>query len=433
MAQFYKIPELPQPKLFVDTERAVRGNINAYQLDQLPAGTEREFVDILASDRAFSWGLLHTPPGPRPTTVAVFMHPRENQTRQYLSPYLLHAGIAVWGQTSRALNNDSDMVHEEVVRDTAAGMRFLRERGFERIVLIGSSGGTSLLSYYQWQASLAPEQRTTHGPHGEPTGFATEDMPAADFFIALAPHAGEGIIMQNMLDPAIVSEATPTAVDPELDMFNPANGYQPFPQPSKYDAKWLETYRDAQRARVRRIDVIARTLIADYEAARQIADIEDLGSPTARRALMNPYMTIYGTVANPAHTDPTISPNDRMPGSIFSGGHPLRNGYGPLALGRLLTARAWLSTWSGLSAQAEWTHAAEHITVPTLVVAPLGDTDAYPDEQKEIFSRIPSSDKQFESLEYAHHYLFLLPNAPVDYNPRQRAGEIVTTWLRDRL
>ncbi|WP_217576579.1 hypothetical protein [Streptomyces sp. GbtcB7] len=429
----YQLPDLPLPELFVAPERRARGAVNAYRIEQLPEGTQREFIDITASDGAFSFGLLHLPPGPRPKKVAVFMHPRENQSRQYLSPYLLKAGYAVWGQTSRALNNDSDMVHEEVVRDTAAGIRMLKERGFEKVVLIGSSGGTSLLSYYQWQASLPPEKRFTHGPHGEPTRFATEDMPPADFYVALAPHAGEGVIMLNMLDPAVVEETNPLAIDPELDMFNPANGYQPFPQPSKYDPYWLAAYRKEQRARARRIDVIARTLIADYHEARQAADLERLSSPTARRALMSPYMTVYGTVANPAHTDPGIHPNHRLPGSIFSSGHPLRGGYGPVALGRLLTARAWLSTWSGLSAKAEWTHAAEHIDVPTLVVLPLGDSDAYPQEQEEIFSRIPAADKTFTTLDHAHHYLFLLPGAPVDYNPREKAGEIVTRWLGERV
>jgi hypothetical protein len=421
-----------QPQLFVDSERGVRGAINAYKPEQLPAGTTREFVDVFATDGAFSWGLLHLPAGPQPSTVAVFMHPRENQTRQYLSPYLLEAGYAVWGQTSRALNNDTDMVHEEVLLDTAAGMRMLKDRGFERIVLIGSSGGTSLLSYYQVQAALPPTERATHGPHGTLTGFADEDMPAADLFIAVAPHAGEGVILLNMLDAAIVEESNPLAIDPALDLFNPANGYRPFPEASHYDPDWVEVYRAGQRARARRIDVIARSMLADYDDARAAADIEQLSAPMARRALMSPYLSIYGTVANPAHLDPTIHPNHRMPGSLFSRGHPLRGGYGPMALGRLLTARAWLSTWSGLSAHAEWTHAADHLAVPTLVLLPLGDEEAYPDEQREIFDRLPVADKTFVTLDHAHHYLLLLPGATEQYNPRDKAGTLITAWLAER-
>lgn len=422
-----------QPRLFIDPERWARGAINAYKVEQLPAGTTRELVDVFASDRALSLGLLHLPPGPVPTTVAVFMHPRENQTRQYLTPYLLSAGYAVWGQTSRALHNDTDMVHEEVLLDTAAGLRLLKERGFEKIVLIGSSGGTSLLSYYQVQAALAPSERVREAPHGASTGFAQEDMPAADFFVALAPHSGEGVIMLNMLDAAIVEESNPVAIDPDLDMFNPANGYQPFPEPSKYAPEWLAAYREHQRTRCRRIDVLARSMLADYDDARSAVDPDRLGSPMARRALITPFMSVYGTVANPAHLDPTIHPNHRSPGSIFSPGHPLRGSYGPTALGRVVTARAWLSTWSGLSARAEWALAAEHLRVPSLVVLPLGDTDAYPDEQREVFDRIPTADKAFVTLDHAHHYLKLLPGSPVQYDPRERAGTIITRWLGERI
>lgn len=430
----YLLPQpTVQPELFVTPERQLRGAINAYRIEQLPAGTTREYRDITATDGALSFGLLHLPAGPQPKTVAVFMHPRTNQSRQYLTPYLLEAGHAVWAQTGRGLHNDTDLVHEEAVLDTAAGIRMLKERGFDKIVLIGSSGGTSLLSYYQWQASLPPQERVTHGPHGEPTLLAAEDMPPADLFVALAPHSGEGIVLLNMLDPAIVEESSPVAIDPELDMFNPDNGYRPFPEPSKYDSDWLAAYRAAQRARARRIDVLARALLADYAEARQAADPERLSSPTARRALMTPFMTVYGTGANPAHTDPSIHPNHRLPGPGASPGHPLRGSYGPQSYGRLVTARAWLSTWSGLSAEAEWSHAAEHIQVPTLVILPLGDSDSYPEEQEEIFSRVPATDKTFATLDYAHHYLFLLPGAPVDYDPREKAGEIVTQWLAQRL
>jgi len=94
----YLLPPPPHPpELFVTSERRVRGSVNAYRVEQLPAGTQREYRDVTATDGALSFGLLHLPAGPQPKSVAVFMHPRENQTRQYLTPYLLEAGHAVWG------------------------------------------------------------------------------------------------------------------------------------------------------------------------------------------------------------------------------------------------------------------------------------------------------------------------------------------------
>ena len=56
-------------------------------------------------------------------------------SRHYATPALIAAGYAVFGQNSRWLNNDALCVHETLLLDVAAGVRFLRERGFERVVL----------------------------------------------------------------------------------------------------------------------------------------------------------------------------------------------------------------------------------------------------------------------------------------------------------
>jgi hypothetical protein len=225
--------------------RRIPGRFNAYAPEQLPPDARRTPIDVIATDGALSIGILHEPA--RPTDVcAVFMHPRTQQTRPYLAPALLEAGYAVWGQHSRYVNNDTDMTHEEVLLDVAAGMRMLRERGYERLVLIGNSGGGSLLSGYQWQAALPPHERWTTDPAGEPIDLASEDMPTGELFVALAAHQGEGLVLLDELDAAIVDERDPTLVDPALDLFSAANGYRPFPEPSSYDPAWVARYRAAQ-------------------------------------------------------------------------------------------------------------------------------------------------------------------------------------------
>lgn len=422
-----------EPELFVTPDRRIPKAFNAYDPVLLPVGTTREPIDVTAGDGAFSLGILHLPPALRGSMCAMFMHPRTQQTRPYLAPYLLDAGIAVWGQHSRHVNNDTDMTHEEVLLDVAAGMRMLRSRGFKQIALIGNSGGGSLLGAYQWQATTAPEDRMATDPSGEPTGFAAEDMPPADLFVALAAHQGEGLVLLDALDAAIVDEHDPVAVDPDLDIFSAANGYRPFPQESRYDPAFVDRYRAAQRARCARIDALARTALADHADARASSDPFDLTTPWARRATALPYLVVYGTCANPANLDLSIDPSDRPVGSLFANGNPFSGNSAPGGLARIVTPRAWLSTWSGLASRCELTYAIEHLDVPTLFVYPEADEVIFPRSQEDLLARCPADDLEMARLPHALHYLGLAPGAPDPYDPRAAAGEIVAEWLTARL
>ena len=53
-------------------------------------------------------------------------------------------------------------IHEDVLLDLAAAIKWLKEeRGFTQIVLLGHSGGGSLMAYYQSQATT----RTARAVH----------------------------------------------------------------------------------------------------------------------------------------------------------------------------------------------------------------------------------------------------------------------------
>ena len=326
-------------QLFVDPERRVANFNNSYSRGQLPLGVTQEVIPIVASDQAASVGVLHRPP--KATKICCFyMHPRTNQTRPYLAPALLAAGYAVYGQMSRHVNNDLDMTHEEVLLDMAAGMRMLREEGFETIIGIGNSGGSSLGAYYQSQASQPPAERQAFSPGGEPTGFDKEDMPPLDFYVALALHVGEGALMLRKIDPAVIDERDPTLSDPELDMFDPRNGYRPFPEESRYDPEWLERYVAAQHARSRRLDKIAHGMLADYNEARALAlrEPDRLDTAAARRALYARVMVIHRTWAAPMLNDLSIQPSRRPIGGTIAGANPARENYGITGFARLLNS-----------------------------------------------------------------------------------------------
>ncbi len=221
-----------------------------------------------ATDTAQSFAVLYRPPVVEPKTAVFLMHPRADFQRHYVAPGLVANGFSVFCANSRYLNNDIDMVHERLLLDIAAGMRWLKDHGYERIVLLGNSGGGSLLGFYQSQALLPPDQRLKVTPSGEPIPLADEGMPAGDLYIAVAAHQGQGRFMLNVLDPSLTVEGDPDSYEPYWDMYNPANGYRPYPERSSYDRSWLSTYRLHQFDRSKRLDAIAREWLAEHEYFR---------------------------------------------------------------------------------------------------------------------------------------------------------------------
>jgi hypothetical protein len=426
------------------SERNERGRRLPFAYSELDDSVRRDIVWLEATDTGQSSGVLYRPArsaGDRePKTAVYLMHPRGEFSRHYVVPPLVARGYAVFGQNSRYLNNDSDMVHERLLFDIAAGMRHLRRMGFETIVLLGNSGGGSLLAFYQSQASRAPGERLTSTPGGEPVDLTQEEMPAGDLYIAVAAHLGEGRFMLNVLDPAVVDEHDPLAVDPAWDMYNTSNGYRPFPEPSSYDSEWVAAYRITQRERNSRLDVMAREAIAQQQDARARMRTGGFSAlppgeqaRITRQRWLGRYMVIYRTLANPAYLDPRIDPSKRPLGSIFSPGDPIIGNYAALGLARVMTPRAWLSTWSGLASQADLPDTIAHVRVPTLIVYADGDCDIFPSEQREIFEASGAADKAMQELAYADHYLNPVGDAGRELaDPRERLIEMIVPWIEER-
>ena len=84
--------------------------------------------------------------------AAIVMHPTSNFMGHYLIEPLAARGIACMGLNSRYAGNDTLLLMERVIQDLGAGVQFLRAQGYDKIVLIGNSGGGSLAAFYQAQA-----------------------------------------------------------------------------------------------------------------------------------------------------------------------------------------------------------------------------------------------------------------------------------------
>jgi hypothetical protein len=411
---------------------AAAPGVGVIDFGSLPAGTTVETLSFRAADGVGSRGVLYTRGGER--SVVCISHPRGDVSQHYAIPYLLEAGYAAYAHQCRGLNNDVDCEHEKLMFDLAAGFTYLKEnRDYERLILLGNSGGGSLFAFYQQQANTPPPGRLTDTAAGEPCDLNALAMPRADAIILLAAHGGEGRFMLDGIDPSIVDENDPLSVDPSLDMYDPANGFRLPPEPSSYSAEFLERYRAGQRARVARLDARARNWIAEqdrYKKLMALPTYRDLPPEEqiyiARRATVGRYLVIYRTEANPAYCDLSLHAwkSTRKVGSII-GGHPERINYEPGGFARYLTPRAWLSSWSGLSSRADLLTSIKSILEPTLMLSYSGDNGCSPEANREQLDASPSSDKAME-LVPADHY-----GRPL--TERARAMSIMVGWLRERM
>jgi pimeloyl-ACP methyl ester carboxylesterase len=416
--------------------------IGSTSAQQSSESTRQEIVSLRAEDGAGLYAAYHTPAGRQPTVGFVFMHPRGGNVTHFALKPLAERGFAALGMGSRSLNRTG--VHEELVLDVAAGVKFMRSSGVKTVILAGHSGGGSLMAFYQSQAEAAPGTRVKSTPAGDPPDLNKFDMPKADGFVTLNAAEGEGLHFTHHLDPSLTDESDPMSYDPALDMYSPANGFREPSAVTKYSPEFIEKIRKAQQERGWRLVEIAmgkvraqnyyRDLIAS-PAFKQLNEEQQL--LVRRRAEFDAPMIIYRTRAELHYFDLSLDPSDREPGHMTGpvvNGHrrsDLRNYQYEDVLSTGITAREFLSTLSLVSHAKMWENL-KKISVPVLVTNSSADSGILPEEAKKTFESVASKDKEKVFIIGGEHGYE--PNGPKKGKGDQREQllDAITKWANKR-
>ena len=165
-------------------------------------------------------GIYWTPKGERPRVALIATHYNGDFSEHYLAPYIATRGYGFLGWNTRYRGAEDLFTLEHALIDIGAGVKWLREQGVERVVILGNSGGGSLMGAYQAEATTPTLAAGMQGA----ARAALESLPKTDLYISLNAHSGRPEVLTNWLDPSVTDERDPVATDQSLNMYNKENG-----------------------------------------------------------------------------------------------------------------------------------------------------------------------------------------------------------------
>jgi alpha-beta hydrolase superfamily lysophospholipase len=138
-------------------------------------------------------------------------------------------------------------------------------------------------------------------------------------------------------------------------------------------------------------------------------------------------LVVYRTMANLHYVDRRLDPSDRPYGSLLSDRPDLMN-VKQLGFARVCTPRAWLSTWSPLSSQADMLAHLPRIAEPTLLVSAGADREIFPRTHvAPMAAAIAAADKTCVKIAGAGHYF-----EPEGSPARAELYALLVDWIRER-
>lgn len=370
-----------------------------------PAAVDRVFVALGSATGRINpvghhptQGLYWTPTGTRPNVAFIASHYNIDFSEHYLAPLLAARGYGFLGWNTRYRGAEAWFLLEHALVDIAAGVRWLRdEAGVDTIVLLGNSGGGSLMAAYQSQA-VDPNIEAV-------AGMSLPDevlhLPPCDLYVSLQAHIGRPEVLTAWIDPSVTDEDDPLSTDPGLDMYDPSNG-------PPYTPEFVDRYRRAQRERNERITDWAIDELARLAAA----------------GVWDRNFNLHRVWADLRYLDPSLDPSERELDRCYLGS-PRSANRSPYVIGANCTLRTWLSMWSLRTSHCQGVPHLRRITVPSLVVQSTADTGVFPSDALAIHEALASNDKEMH-LVTGDHYLETPTTA------RDDVADLIAGWTGAR-
>lgn len=370
------------------------------------AGVERIFVGLESPTAPRNGvgfypcqGLYWKPTGKQPKTAFIATHYNVDFSEHYVGAYLAERGFGFLGWNTRFRGAEDLFLLEHALIDIGVGVRWLRgEAGVENVVIIGNSGGGSLMGAYNSQTVSVDLDPAPQGAVRD----ALEALPGCDLYISLNAHPGRPEVLTNWMDPSVVDEWDPVPTDPSLDPYNPENG-------PPYSEEFIARYRAAQVARNQRI--------TDWAKAERVR-LNAEGIPDR-------IFPMFRVWADLRFMDPAIDPSDRKCPMCYRGDPATANRL-PAGIGRANTIAAWLSMWSLETSQCRGAPHLAKLTLPSLVIQSTADAGVFPSDAQQIFEAIAADDKTPEMVAGAHYF---------EDDPKHRSdvADLIDGWVSERV
>ncbi|MEE8440010.1 MAG: hypothetical protein V3S07_10505 [Micropepsaceae bacterium] len=188
--------------------------------------------------------------GPAPHIAFVSAHRTGNTIGSSTCTELAQRGFMAICFETRFRNDDIGIQWEELPHDVKAVVDYARAQpGITRVVLLGHSGGSPMMSLYQ---AIAENGKSVCERPELFTTCADEDygeMVPADGIVYPDAHPGNPVQALRSFNPSVTIKDGVRTVIPELDPYSPANGYNPHGS-STYSQEFIDRYYVAQSAKM---------------------------------------------------------------------------------------------------------------------------------------------------------------------------------------